>query len=43
MNKHTVISRLKNSADCRVCFAIVGFVYMPLVLLVGAGAVIGLG
>ncbi len=28
--------------DCRACFTIIGFVYSPLLLMLGAAAIIGL-
>ena len=43
MNQRKPFARLQNQADCRTCMLIIGFVYSPLVLLVGAAAVIGLG
>ena len=38
-----VFARLQDSADCRVCFTLIGFVYSPIALLIGAAAVIGIG
>lgn len=43
MNQNTPFARLQNQADCRICLAIIGFVYSPLVLLLGAAVVIGFG
>ena len=37
------LARWQTREDCRVCLTIIGFVYSPLVLLVGAAAIIGLG
>jgi len=34
---------MQNREDCRMCLTIIGFVYSPLVLLLGAAAAIGLG
>lgn len=34
---------LQSQEDCRTCMMIIGFVSSPLVLLLGAAAVIGLG
>ncbi len=42
MNKPTAFARLQNQQDCRACMLIIGFVYSPLVLLLGAAALIGL-
>ncbi len=42
MNKPNTFSRFQGQQDCRACVMIIGFVYSPLVLLVGAAAVIGL-
>ncbi len=43
MNQYKPFAKLKNVTDCRACVMIVGFVYSPLVLLLGAAAAIGLG
>lgn len=43
MAQHTHFARLHSPQDCRACLTIIGFVYSPLVLLLGAAAVIGLG
>ncbi len=43
MNQSKPFAKLQNVADCRTCVMVVGFVYSPLVLLLGAAAVIGLG
>ena len=43
MNQSKTFARLQNQADCRACLMIIGFVYSPLVLLLGSAAVIGLG
>ena len=42
MNNRTSFARLQSPQDCRACFLIIGFVYSPLVLMLGAAAVIGL-
>ncbi len=42
MSQNKPFARLQNQADCRACMLIVGFVYSPLVLLLGAATVIGL-
>lgn len=34
---------MQNREDCRVCLTIIAFVYSPLVLLLGAAAVIANG
>jgi len=34
---------MQNQKDCIVCLTITGFVYSPLILLLGAAAIIGLG
>jgi len=39
----TKSSARMNREDCRACFTIIGFVYSPLVILVAAAALIGLG
>ncbi len=43
MNQHKPFAGLKNQADCRACMTIIGFVYSPLVLLLGAAAFLALG
>ncbi len=43
MNQSKPFAKLQNQADCRTCMLIIGFVYSPLVLMLGAAAVIGLG
>ncbi len=42
MNKRTSVARLQGQQDCRACMVFIGFVYSPLVLMLGAAAVIGL-
>ncbi len=42
MNQTKPFARLQNQADCRTCMMIIGFVYSPLVLMLGAAAAIGL-
>ena len=42
MNNRTSFARLQGQQDCRACMLIIGFVYSPLVLMLGAAAVIGL-
>ncbi len=42
MSQDKTFARLQNTADCRACLTIIGFVYSPLVLMLGAAAVIGL-
>ena len=43
MNQSKPFAKLRSLADCRACVLIVGFVYSPLLLLLGTAAVIGLG
>ena len=43
MSQHNHFARLQNREDRRACLTIIGFVYSPLLLLLGAAAVIGLG
>ena len=43
MHQRQRFARLQSLEDCRTCMMIIGFVYSPLVLLLGAAAVIGLG
>ena len=43
MSTSNTFARLQGQKDCRVCFTLIGFVYTPLVLMLGAAAVIGLG
>ena len=43
MNLNIQDARYKASEDRRAIVAIVGFIYSPLVLLLGAAAAIGLG
>ncbi len=43
MKQQSIIAKLQDSADCRVCFTIIGFVYSPLLLLLGAAAMLGSG
>ena len=42
MNKRNTFARFQSQQDCRACMLIIGFVYSPLVLMLGAAAVIGL-
>ena len=43
MNQSKPFARLQNQDDYRMCMLIIGFVYSPLVLMLGAAALIGLG
>ncbi len=43
MSQNKPFARLQNLEDCRTCMMIIGFVYSPLVLMIGAAALIGLG
>ena len=43
MNGNKQIRQFRITADRRAIFAVVGFIYSPLVLLLGAAAAIGLG
>lgn len=42
MSKTQQFAGMQNREDRRACLTIIGFVYSPLVLLLGAAAIIGL-
>ena len=43
MSQRQSFARMQSLEDCRTGMMIIGFVYSPLVLLLGAAAVIGIG
>ncbi len=43
MNQSKPFGKLQKLSDCRTCMLVVGFIYSPLVLLLGAAAAIALG
>ena len=42
MSESKSFAGLQGREDCRACLTIIGFVYAPLVLMLGAAAFIGL-